>query len=249
MPLAELTSAIEVFANAFAFTRSFSFPAETKAIKGLWVICDQERKKATDYRREEWVALDTAPAKVDAIARKHARGHFCICAIRPIDKPDDALRTGYRALGYRLNATETLMVHRLKPISKSTAPFPVARVDTQALADRVNKAAGRKQILRDHLGRDTPLRLYAALDGENPIGWVRSLPVGDASWVSNMYVIPKYRRKGIGKSILGKMLKDDRRLGSERSVLLASHTGELLYNRMGYQAIGQLLVYTPARRS
>lgn len=247
MPRDELQQAIEVFAQAFAFTRSFTFPAEAKEVGGLWVIRDQTRKRAADYRREEWTALNTSPEKVDAIARKHTRGRFCVCAVRAIEKSDEALRAGYRALGYRLNATEAFMVHPLKPIAKCAQPFPVVRVDSQDLADRVTKGAGKKQILPEHLGHDTPLRLYAALDGQRVIGWVRSITTGDSTWVSNMFVIPAYRRQGIGKSILEKMLRDDRALGSKQSVLLASHTGEHLYKSIGYETIGQLMIYTPKR--
>jgi hypothetical protein len=43
------------------------------------------------------------------------------------------------------------------------------------------------------------------------------------------------------------MLRDDRARGARRSVLLASHTGALLYPRVGYEQIGLMLVYAPRR--
>jgi hypothetical protein len=43
------------------------------------------------------------------------------------------------------------------------------------------------------------------------------------------------------------MLRDDRARGSKRSVLTASHTGALLYPRVGYERIGTLFMFAPKR--
>ena len=71
---------------------------------------------------------------------------------------------------------------------------------------------------------------------------------GRMSWCSNMYVKADYRRRGIGRALMAKMLRDDRKYGSQLAVLTASHTGALLYPRVGYREIGTLLVYTPKKR-
>jgi predicted acetyltransferase len=62
-----------------------------------------------------------------------------------------------------------------------------------------------------------------------------------------MYVAPAHRRHGIGGALLVKMLRDDRRLGFQQSVLLSSHTGALLYPRLGYRQIGLLYIFAPKR--
>ena len=62
-----------------------------------------------------------------------------------------------------------------------------------------------------------------------------------------MFVEPDFRRRGIGKSLLLRMLRDDRAAGATLSVLLASHAGALLYPTVGYQEIGKLLLFTPRR--
>ena len=51
----------------------------------------------------------------------------------------------------------------------------------------------------------------------------------------------------IGQALLAKMLRDDRALGSKCSVLTASHTGALLYPRVGYERIGTLFMFVPRR--
>ena len=63
-----------------------------------------------------------------------------------------------------------------------------------------------------------------------------------------MYVNPRYRRRGIGRSMLAKMLRDDRAAGLRQSVLTASHTGAMLYPVVGYELIGELLLFTPKKR-
>ena len=44
------------------------------------------------------------------------------------------------------------------------------------------------------------------------------------------------------------MLRDDRAAGSKASMLLASHTGGKLYPTVGYETIGELLMFGPPRR-
>ena len=63
-----------------------------------------------------------------------------------------------------------------------------------------------------------------------------------------MYAWPSHRRRGIGSALLCHMLKDDRRRGFKQSVLLASHTGALLYPKVGYEQIGLLYIFAPPKR-
>jgi hypothetical protein len=43
------------------------------------------------------------------------------------------------------------------------------------------------------------------------------------------------------------MLTDDKVAGARANVLLASHSGALLYPTVGYQQLGTLYLYTPPR--
>jgi predicted acetyltransferase len=86
-------------------------------------------------------------------------------------------------------------------------------------------------------------------DGGAMLGWVRSIAAGDgARWCSNMYVLPQHRRRGIGRAMLCRMLRDDRKLGASLAVLTASHTGAKLYTSVGYQQIATLYLFTPRKR-
>src|SRR5581483_5189515 len=247
-PSKEIALGIEAFVRGFTFTRSFTHPYVGERVGPLWRLRDGPRKSSEDYRREEWIACGVPAAEVDATVRKQARGRFCICAIRAIDEPDESIRSEYRSLGYRLGGTESLMMHRMQRIPNLRGPCPVQRVLTPELADQVAKASGRRQALTEHLTADAPQRLYAVVADGRPVGWLKSITAGDCTWVANVFVHPKFRRRGIGKAMLCKMLRDDRAHGSKRSYLLASHAGALLYPNVGYETLGQLLLYTPVRQ-
>ncbi len=55
-------------------------------------------------------------------------------------------------------------------------------------------------------------------------------------------------RRGIGKSLLARMLRDHREHGSTWSVPLSSHAGALLYPTVGYEMLGRLMLYTPRKK-
>lgn len=240
--------AIEAFARGFAFTRSFTHPYLAGQVEeGVWALRDTERKRG-NYRSEEYAAHGVEPARLDAIARKHTRGHFRLCAIRTIDESDEELRREFKSLGYRLMTTEAFMVHDLKRIPKVPAPVKIERITTVEQAEALAKAAGRRQILPEYLNmQPEPMRQYVALDEAKPIGWVGSVVVADCAWCTNMYVVPEYRRRGIARALMTRMLQDDRRAGAQVNVLLASHAGARLYPLVGYRQIGELLMFVPQR--
>lgn len=267
---AEFERAIEVFARGFSFARSFTHPYVPERLSAngeesdagtLWVLRDADRRTGA-YRKEEWVSHGLAPEHVHAAAESSpwrertracrstgARGGYSVCAIHATEEPDRPLRDGFKALGYRLGGTEPFMIHRLRRIPRVAAPAVIRRVRTEALADRLAKAARSRQILPEHLGEDSPQRQYVSMAGGAIIGWVGSIAVGDATWCQNMYVAPAYRRRGIARAMLCRLLRDDRAAGTVLAVLLASHTGAKLYASVGYAQIGTLLFFTPSRKS
>lgn len=227
----------------------------------LWVMRDAERKNAKDYRKEEWIAYRVPPAVVDAAARQQTRGRYFVCALSADAAGAESLRDGYMALGYRLLATETLFIHPLKRISRAkpgvadgsngkggSKSITIEQVKTTEMAARFGKVTRTRPIPAEKLGKEAPFRQYVALDEEQIVGWVRSVDAADSTWCSNMYVQPTYRRRGIGKVLLTRMLQDDRRLGSRNSVLLSSHAGALLYPHVGYEALGTLFIFALRRR-
>jgi GNAT superfamily N-acetyltransferase len=243
-----VTAAIEVFVHGFCAGKSATHAYECNKVEGLWQMRDAPRRNPRYYRKEEYVAYGVEPAKVDSVARRHTRGRFGISVIRGNKEPDDQLRSEYKRLGYRLLATEPLFVHDLKRIPRCIAPVSIVRVKTRELAERFGKATRTRPIPPEHLGEQATFRQFVALDGERIVGWVRSVSAAGSTWCSNMYVLEAYRRRGIGSAMLAKMLRDDRSIKSKSSVLLSSHSGALLYPKVGYRQIGTLLLYAPNKR-
>ncbi len=123
----------------------------------------------------------------------------------------------------------------------------IERVRTPELAARLGKATRTRPIADGLLGDDAPFRQYVALDGEKIVGRVRSVDAVGATWCADMHVNTSHRRRGIGQALLSRMLRDDRARCSKCSVLTASHTGALLYPRVGYERIGTLFVFAPRK--
>lgn len=241
--------AIEVFVRGHSAGRSRTFPYEVSRVGPLWLMRDAPRKNPGDYRKEEWIAHNVDAEEVDAIARQHARGRFFVCAMIAEGEPDERTRTAYKALGYRLLATEGFFVQRLKRIQRPPSRVSIERVRTPDLAAQLGKITRTRPISNNLLGDDAPFRQYVALDREDIVGRVRSVDAAGATWCADMYVHPSHRRRGIGLALLSKMLWDDRARGSKCSVLTASHTGALLYPRVGYERIGTLFMFAPRTKS
>jgi GNAT superfamily N-acetyltransferase len=158
------------------------------------------------------------------------------------------VRAAYKALGYRLITTEGFFIQPLKQIPSPPSSVMIERVRTPALAAQLSKITRTRPISDDLLGADAPFRQFVARDGRKIVGRVRSVDAAGATWCSDMHVAPSHRRRGIGRALLAKMLRDDRARGSKCSVLTASHTGALLYPHLGYERIGTLFMFAPRRK-
>ena len=243
----EIEFAIEVFVRAHCAGRSRTFPCEASRVGPLWVMRDAPRKNSRDYRKEEWIAHGIDATEVDAIARRHTRGRFFVCPIVEDEESGDLIRFAYKALRYRLLATEGFFVQHLKRIPRPQSPMLIEQVRTAELAARLGKATRSRPIPDNLLTDDAPFRQYVALDGEEIVGRVRSVDAVGATWCADMHVSVSHRRRGIGQALLCRMLRDDRARNSKCSVLTASHTGALLYPRVGYERIGTLFMFAPER--
>src|SRR5215813_5713612 len=186
----EIEFAIEIFVRGHSAGRSRTFPYEVSRVGPLWLMRDAPRKNPRDYRKEEWIAHDVDPRRVDATARQHARGRYFVCAMIAEGEPDEPTRAAYKALGYRLLATEGFFVQRMKRIPRPPSPVYIERVRTPDLAARLGKITRTRPISNDLLADNAPLRQYVALDGDDIVGRVRSVDAVGAAWCADMYVRP-----------------------------------------------------------
>jgi GNAT superfamily N-acetyltransferase len=241
--------AIEVFVRGHSAVKSRTHPYEVDRFGSVWVMRDAPRKQSRDYRKEEWIAFGLDPHLVDAIARAHARGRFFVCALLADGEPDAPLREAYKTLGYRLIATEGFFVHDLTRVPRRPSPASIERVQDADMAAALAKMTRTRPIPPGMLSDDASFRQYVALDAGEIVGRVRSVDAIHATWCADTYVMPAHRRRGIGQSLLARMLRDDRVRASKCSVLTASHIGGMLYPRVGYQRVGTLFMFAPRKPS
>ncbi len=243
-----------MFCDGFSFTRSGTHPYLANRVGDLFVMHDGPRKRASDYRRAEIVVAGSpVDAVLDGIGElrrdRDELKRYALCVITPTMAICDATKEAYKSRGFRLLGTEPMMVARAEMAPKLSTDAHVYCVSDQTAANRVSEAAGTKLLRPGDFNEQPIVRLYAADLDSQPIGWVRSIQrEPKLAWVAGMYIKPEFRRRGIAKALLSKMLEDDVRHGVEFSVLLASHTGAKLYPALGYEQIGMLHAFSPVAK-
>jgi GNAT superfamily N-acetyltransferase len=251
----EIDHAIEVFVRGFGFVRSRTHPYVVDRIEQAWVLRDAPRRDPRRYRREEWVAHGVEPAALAGLAARHARGRYVLSVVRTLDEDPKPIRQAYNGLGFRLGGTEPFLRHALTDIPADPADsstVAVEQISTPEQAKQLRASNGPK-IAPEALQPDGRVRQYAAFEDGVPVGWVASIGVRDgagveSTWCSDLFVVPEQRRRGIGRILMLRLLRDDRDRGVRWSVLSASSAGAQLYPRLGYEPIGELLMYTPIRQ-
>ena len=94
---------------------------------------------------------------------------------------------------------------------------------------------------------------WLALDGEKIVGTSGmslvekppyfSCPSGRLGLLSSMYTDPGYRRLGIAKELLGRVVEETRRYGCGSVWITASDMGVLLYTDFGFVKNGNFMQY------
>ena len=94
---------------------------------------------------------------------------------------------------------------------------------------------------------------WLALDGEEIVGtsgmsFVEKppyfgCPSGRIGLLSSMYTAPNYRRRGIAKELLSRVVNEAREYGCGAVQITASDMGVLLYTAFGFQKNGSFMQY------
>ncbi len=235
-----LDAAIEVFVQAFSLGKSVAHPYLAQQVDGLWVMRDAPGRKCP--RKIEVVSHGLDPRDVvQRIQRARLGWHF-LCHVHPVKGDYQGIRDAYKSLGYRALSTEALFIHDLCDIPEFESEPPVRRVFTQAEANSI------PQIAKHKLKLLAGSRQFAVWDEHRDYGYVRSVPVKEDAWVSNLYVHGDSRGRGFGRALMSALLRTDRSHGVRTSVLLASSDGARLYPHLGYRRIGVLQMFCPVTR-
>lgn len=236
-----IPKAIEVFVHAFSQGKSMTYPYVPHFVDGMWIMRDTPDRK--NARKIEIISYGIEPKSVVDRIQKHDIGWHFLCEIHRPEDDFDAIRAEYKSLGYKAVSTEWLFVHSLENIPEFSSTPEVRLVEDQATMDSIPMRGSQRRKLR------AGAQHYSIWDDETDYGWVYSVPVGENAWVADLHVHDDLRGRGYGKALMSKLLQDDKALGIQNSVLLASSLGARIYPTLGYQQIGILQMFCPAKRS
>ena len=110
--------------------------------------------------------------------------------------------------------------------------------------------------LRDYYARhlsDGTFAAWLAVEGGRIVGtsgmsfaekppWF-SCPTGRIGLLSSMYTLPEYRRRGIGRALLSRVVDEARQRGCGSVWITASDMGVLLYTDFGFEKNGNFMQY------
>lgn len=234
-----LEDVVDAFVTGWSATRRLSGPFEVDHRDGARWLHDP-----TGRRRGELVAVDLSPS--DCIERYPSGHPGAICAIYPAGADLGEKKAEFKALGWRLMRTEPAFFHGLRDL-----PPLDSRVRRLRTAEEVAEVCRHARMRPATMGAadedDAPIRLYEATFNGQHAGWVRSIRAGANAWVGSLNVREPFRRRGLGSGLMAALLANEARLGRRANVLLASHTGALLYPRLGYERVGTLMLLMPKK--
>lgn len=176
-----------------------------------------------------------------------------------VQKENPALRLyerlGFRVVGYGADNTEWLMVCWLSnPLSltirRATAediPTLVRMRIAQLAEEGARETCDLRPALPNHYARhleDGTFASWLALDGGTVVATsgisiiekppYYGCPSGRIALVSGMYTLPEYRRCGIARDLLCRVLDDARAGGCGMAQITASNAGVPLYESVGF---------------
>lgn len=186
-------------------------------------------------------ACDPAEALAALAAARPVAEHY-LTALD--DRP--GLLEGYRRGGYRLSHSEQLMARALSdPPAPPDAPVLLARDPDQAAWLNAHDPQGLAWIQPDNLA-DPRTAHYALIADGRPAARGRCQQLDRAhGYVSRVYTAEAYRRRGLGRALMRRILADEHARGARWSVLSASAQGVGLYAGLGYHSLGTLHVLVP----
>lgn len=146
------------------------------------------------------------------------------------------------------------MIYR-KLTAEDLDPFirmRIAQLREEGAREELDLVPALKNYYRRHL-KDGTFVSWLAVDGEKIVGtsgmsFVEkppyfSCPNGWIGLLSSMYTDPAYRRRGIARELLGRVLEEARAYGCGSVQITASDMGVLLYSDFGFQKNGNFMQY------
>jgi len=122
------------------------------------------------------------------------------------------------------------------PAPEGIEPGPGA---APVAADLNDRAYGYEaDAFRAALAAESAIRWTMAYSGEEPVGCVGTIAIGDDCCVTGVATPPEHRGRGIAGWLLRRALAEARREGMASASLQATRAGAPLYERLGFADFG-----------
>lgn len=144
--------------------------------------------------------------------------------------------------GHVLDSAPRAMAIELDALAGS--PQPPAGIEPGPIraalaADLNDRAYGYgEDAFRAALAGGTAIRWHGAYRGEEPVGCVGTIEVGDDCCVTGVATPPEWQRRGIAGWLLWRALAEARKRGMATASLQASKAGAPAYERLGFRDLG-----------
>ena len=146
------------------------------------------------------------------------------------------------------------MIYR-KLTAEDLDPFirmRITQLREEGATEQIDLVPALKDYYRRHL-KDGTFVSWLAVDGEKIVGTSGmscvekppyfSCPSGRVGLLSSMYTDPAYRRRGIARELLERVVEEARAYGCGSVQITASDMGVLLYSAFGFQKNGNFMQY------
>jgi GNAT superfamily N-acetyltransferase len=194
---------------------------------------------------DEFFAIGQEPEEVVKLLQRadpQPEHYLTVFADRP------ALPERYTALGYTLSETEPLMLHTLRDLPPLDTSYAVqlAQTPEEGVWLNSNDPAQLNWVIAENLGDPAMFHYYITLD-EQPVARGRAIHLGQGSaYVARVYTAEAYRRRGLSRAIMLRLLHDAASNGMRYCLLSASPIGVPLYEALGFTTLGTIFVFEPA---
>jgi GNAT superfamily N-acetyltransferase len=199
------------------------------------------------------LALRLAPVRRPATALAAAeawfdrRGAPFVLSLR--DPDDDALLAAARERGYRELRSQPAMLLSPLPLDCGRGPGLEVQTVTDSAGVSAYASVEAEEPARHaaHRAADealaaavlsTPgIRLFVGLVDDAPVARSMAVVSAEMVGVTNVYVAPSARRRGLGTAMTTAAISAGVELGATAACLEASRMGEPVYQRMGFREV------------
>lgn len=243
----DLERIVDVVVRGFSAVRSRTHPYPVRKFGALWFVADAPGGGLRDVRNSEWFAVGLPSDGEISAMRAGLTDRYRLCIAHGGLERDIALEASLKKRQFAYVAGEPIFVCDARRFARVAGPAEISRVSDETLATAIGKLARGRQIAQSEIGNDAAAgRLFVARVDGVPVGWVSSIRIDQtAGWVSNLFVVPTHRRRGIGSALMRGLLRDDRSRGISLTVLTSSKAGAGVYEGVGFRQVGLLQVFRP----